>query len=456
MKIIILAGGSGTRLWPLSRDSYPKQFVNIQGKEGSLFQDTFLRSLLLADLEDIYVITNEKYKFLVMGEVEELGYSYNEQNILIEPEPKNTLPAIYAGVHEIAKKGGDLIVILPSDHIISDSYELVSLIKKSQNLTLECLVTFGITPDSPNTGYGYISLGDAKENGFLVNSFHEKPDINKATEYINKGYLWNSGIFLFDSKLFSDEIKTYAPDIYNAFETSATLEEAFNKIDKGISIDYGVMEKSKKVAVVPTEIGWNDLGSFDSFFDVFDKDQDNNIVNKESIIIESSNNLVQSYAGKLVVTVGIENLIIIDNKDALLVCKRDHSQKVKDVVGILKEIKDPRTDYHVQNYRPWGHYKILEEEKESFKIKKIQLNPGKRLSYQIHHHRSEHWIVVTGMAKITIDGKESFVRSGESVFMKSGQKHRLENTGKIPLVVIEVQLGDYLEDDDILRFDEGY
>lgn len=456
MKVIILAGGSGTRLWPLSRDRYPKQFIKFQGDKPSLFQETFERSLLLTDVGDIYVVTNEKYKFLVMAEVEELGYDYNESNILVEPEAKNTLPAIYAGVHEIAKKGDDSVVVFPSDHMISKGHEFADIIKCSEVLIEDSIITFGIKPDVPNTGYGYIAPGTVKLNGYQVKEFKEKPEYEVAATYIEDGYYWNAGIFMFNTKLFSNEVKIYSLEIYNAFIDSKSIKEAFGKITKKISIDYGIMEKSNKVVVVPVDIGWNDLGSFDAIYDVFDKDEENNIVDDDNIVIDSKNNYIYSEKGKLISTIGVNDLIIVDNRDALLICKKDQSQKVKEIVNELKLNNDNRAEYHVQDYRPWGNYKVLEEEEGLFKIKRINVSQGKKLSYQMHHHRSEHWIVVKGMAKITIDDEEQLVPAGESVFIRSGQKHRLENPGKTPLEIIEVQMGDYLKEDDIIRFDDEY
>lgn len=455
MKVIILAGGSGVRLWPLSRERYPKQFIKLQNKKESLFQETFSRSLLLAGADDIYVVTNKHYKFLVMGEVEELGHAYNEENIIVEPEAKNTLPAIYAGIMKAVRNGHDAVTVFPSDHMISEGMAFAGLIKQSETFTKDYLITFGIKPSGPNTGYGYISSGSKIGNGFLVNAFKEKPTKEKAVEYISSGYLWNSGIFLFHSSLFIDEVKEYSPEVYQAFQSGEDLNEVFPKISRGISIDYGIMEKSRKVAVVPADIGWNDLGSFDSFYDVFDKDEYGNIINNDSITIDSTNNLIHSEDGKLIAVIGIEDSIIIDNRDALLICKKEQSQKVKDIVEELHVRNDARSEHHVRDYRPWGQHKVLEEEKDSFKIRRITINCGKGISYQLHYHRSEHWIVVKGTAKVTIDGDTSLVHTGESIYVKAGQKHRLENPGSIVLEIIEVQMGDYLEEDDIVRFDNN-
>lgn len=456
MKTIILAGGSGTRLWPLSRERYPKQFIKLNHDKSSLFQETFERSVMLSKLDDVYVVTNSKYKFLVMGEIEELGYNYNEENIIVEPEPKNTLPAIYAGVHEISKKGNDIIVVFPSDHMISNNSEFIDKINDSVALTENSIITFGIKPDSPNIGYGYIAPGKIKLNGYEALEFKEKPDYQTAVKYINRGYCWNSGIFMFNSEIFINETRLHSKNIYQAFNSTNNINEAFAKIKDKISIDYGIMEKSKNIAVVPVDIGWNDLGSFDSIYEASDKDSNNNIMNDETIAIDSHNNYIYSEKGKLITAIGVDNLIVVDNRDALLICKKDQSQKVKEIVDVIKSRNDIRTEYHVQDYRPWGSYKILEEDKNSFKIKHINVSAGRKLSYQMHRHRSEHWIVLKGTAIVTIDDIVKVVASGESIFIKPGQKHRLENSENTHLEIIEVQMGDYLEEDDIVRFEDDY
>ena len=453
MKSIILAGGVGSRLWPLSREYYPKQFIKFKPFEKSLFQMTFERCLRLSNIEDIYIITNEKHKFLVMGQIEKLGYSFNEENILVEPIGKNTLPAIYYGVKEIKKYGDDVVGVFPSDHLIGNVDEFVKTIKKGEKIAKDYLVTFGIKPTKPHTGYGYIKPGKELDIGYKVEEFKEKPDLDTAKEYLKKGYLWNSGMFLFRTDVFEEEVKKHCPEVYEAFKLE-DIDEIY-KIVQDISIDYGVMEKSDKVAVIPLNIKWSDLGSFDAFYEEFEKDKNGNIVYGENVVIDSKNNLVNVHGGKIVSLIGVEDLIVVDTKDALLICKKEHSQKVKDVYKKLKERNDERILFHKTVYRPWGYYTVLEEGL-FYKIKKITVLPGKKLSYQLHYHRSEHWIVVKGMAKVTIDGKEFFVRSGESTFVRSGVKHRLENPGKIPLEVIEIQVGEYLEEDDIVRFDDDW
>ncbi|MCQ6253520.1 mannose-1-phosphate guanylyltransferase/mannose-6-phosphate isomerase [Methanocaldococcus sp.] len=453
MKSIILAGGVGSRLWPLSREYYPKQFIKFKPFKKSLFQMTFERCLRLSNIEDIYIITNEKHKFLVMGQIEKLGYNFNEENILVEPIGKNTLPAIYYGVKEIKKYGDDVVGVFPSDHLIENVDEFAKTIKKGEDLAKDYLVTFGIKPTKPHTGYGYIKPGEELDIGYKVEEFKEKPDLDTAKEYLKKGYLWNSGMFLFRTDVFEEEVKKHCPEVYEAFKLE-DIDEIY-KIVPDISIDYGVMEKSDKVAVIPLNIKWSDLGSFDAFYEEFEKDKNGNVIYGENIVINSNNNLVNVHDGKIVSLIGVNDLIVVDTKDALLICNKGDSQKVKDVYKKLKERNDKRILFHKTVYRPWGYYTVLEEG-QFYKIKKITVLPGKKLSYQLHYHRSEHWIVVKGMAKVTIDGKEFFVRSGESTFVRSGVKHRLENPGKIPLEVIEIQVGEYLEEDDIVRFDDDW
>jgi len=454
MKVIILAGGSGTRLWPLSRSNFPKQFLNLKNTGRSLFQLTIERSSRLTDLDQIYIITNFAYKFLVLGQLEELGINFSEKNVLIEPAGKNTLPAILYGVKEIHKSGGkDLAVVFPSDHIVKDGEEFLSAIQKGQSLAGEYLVTYGINPDKPHTGYGYIKPGDSLRAGYWVAEFKEKPDKETACSYLQKGYLWNSGMFMFHTGIFIEEVRRYCPEVYQAFE-GGDIDAAYEKTP-AISIDYGLMEKSQRAAVVPFTVKWSDFGSFDSFYEEFIPDRNGNILFNDGVLIDAANNLLYTGKDKIAALIGVDNLIVVDEKDALLICKKDHAQRVKEVVERLKESGDNRVDWHITVYRPWGSYTTLEEG-IFYKIKRITVLPGKRLSYQLHYHRNEHWVVVQGTAKVTVEGVETLVHSGESTYVQSGRKHRLENPGLVLLEVIEVQLGGYLAEDDIVRFDDDY
>jgi mannose-1-phosphate guanylyltransferase/mannose-6-phosphate isomerase len=453
MKAIILAGGSGTRLWPLSRGNFPKQFLKLKNMDKSIFQMSFERCLKLTGLGDIYIVTNINYKFWVLGQIEELGYKFNEDHILVEPSGKNTLPAIYYGIVEIHKHGDDIVAVFPSDHLIEDDDGLTRVIKQGEQLAGDYIITFGIRPRTPHTGYGYIKPGEPLTVGYSVEEFKEKPDLETARDYVEKGYLWNSGMFMFKTGVFMEEVKQHCSGVYNAFQLG-DINEVYNNTPS-ISIDYGIMEKSGRTAVIPVDIKWSDLGSFDAFYKEFPGDENGNIAFSDVTLINSGNNLLYTGKDKAVAVIGAEDLIVVDEKDALLICKKGYSEKVKDVVSKLKANNDPRADYHLTTYRPWGSYTILEEGL-FYKIKRISVLPGKKLSLQLHHHRSEHWVVVKGTAKVTVNGSVNFVRSGESTFVKSGYKHRLENPGKVLLEVIEVQLGEYLEEDDIVRFDDDF
>ena len=455
MKMIIMAGGSGTRLWPLSRTHFPKQFLKLSGMDKSIFQMTVERCLLMGQMEDLYVVTSKDYLHLVQGQIEEQGKKLPKEQILLEPEPKNTLPAIMYAVQAIRASGEDICAVFASDHVIDHPQTLADTILGATELASKGFVTFGITPTGPETGFGYIKPGVAVQGGFEVAEFKEKPDLETAVAYVRNGYLWNSGIFMFHSAQFDEAVKKYNPEVFEAFQ-SPTVNERFKKTPS-ISVDYGIIEKMETVYCVPLAMEWNDLGNFTTFYEKYNTRQDEkgNVYFNEEIMLDCSNDMVYSEGDKAIAMIGVSDIVVVDQKDALLVCHRDQSQRVKDVVSILHERNDSRADYHLKEYRPWGSFTILEND-DFYKVKRLTVLPGKRLSYQMHYHRNEHWIVVAGTGIVIINGEEILVRTGESVYVQSGHKHRLVNPSKLLLEVIEVQNGSYLGEDDIVRFEDDF
>lgn len=466
MKIIILAGGKGERLWPLSRRDYPKQFLKIKGK--SFFQKTIERCLLITKPENIFVSTGWDYFFHVKKELE--GFNIDEKNIIVEPVPKNTAPAIFL----CAKWMKDILnidenetmFVCPSDHFIKEENKFAEIIKEVSNVaSYEYLITFGIKPASPETGYGYIKRGDKlevtgnKEDVYKVEKFTEKPTKEKAKEYLRENdYFWNSGMFAFSIKTIIDAFKKYSSDIYEPLENvdlrnKKLLKEALENVPS-ISIDYAIMEKADNVITIPFDVEWSDIGSWHAFYDLYEKDKEGNVAIGDILTHDVKNSLIIGDK-RLIACVGLKDLLVIGTDDAMLVASKEKAQEVKKIVETLNKNGRKEALEHKTTYRPWGEYTVLDTG-ERFRIKRITVNPKESLSLQMHHHRTEHWVVIKGMAKIRIGEKELFIHEGESTFVPKSTLHKLENPGKVPLEIIEVQNGEYVEEDDIIRFEDKY
>ncbi len=453
MTNIILCGGSGTRLWPISRTLMPKQFVKLFNNK-SLFQLTVERNESLCDTQ--FIVSNAEQYFLAVDQLEEIEAHHNK--FLLEPIGRNTAPAIALAC--FALDADEIVLVSSSDHLIKNETSYKAVLKKAETLArLDYLVTFGITAKYPETGYGYI-----ESEGEDVKAFHEKPDRDTAQKYIDAGnFYWNSGIFCFKAGIFLEELKKYNPEIYqtskDAYENAKNdsmlriLHEDMAAIPEN-SIDYAVMEKSNKVKVVSADINWSDLGSFDALAEEFPKDNEGNSLNENLIAINSKNNFVYG-TNRLISLVGIDDLIVVDTPDALLISKKGDSQKIKDIVKELKGRDSDLHHIHLTAHRPWGTYTVLEDE-EQYKVKRIVVKPGKRLSLQKHFHRSEHWIVVSGTATVTVGAETRLIRPNESTYIKMGEVHRLENEGKIDVVLIEAQVGEYTGEDDIVRIEDDF
>lgn len=462
---VILCGGSGTRLWPLSRKQQPKQFVKLTN-EHSMLQNTILR--LPTDAQPAIFICNEDHRFIVAEQTRELDVT--AKAILLEPVGRNTAPAIALSAFVALKENPDaVLLVLASDHNIKDTFAFQSAAKKAYDLAKEgSLATFGIVPTEPHTGYGYIQRGEELETvsgSFRVDKFVEKPELETAKGYVKSGeFYWNSGMFVFKAKRYLEELKKYNPEIYRICEESTQKTNAdmdFLRVDKNSfmtcpdeSVDYAVMEKTNSAVVVPLDAGWNDVGSWSALWSELDKDANDNAI-RGDVIIENTHNSYIYSSDRLVSTIGLNNIVIVDTPDAILVANKDEVQDVKNIVAKLKENNRTEHIHHRQVYRPWGSYDSIDIG-ERFQAKRITVKPGAKLSVQMHHHRAEHWIVVSGTAKVRNGEKEFLLTENQSTYIPLGTIHSLENPGKVDLELIEVQSGSYLGEDDIIRFEDKY
>ncbi len=459
---IILAGGTGSRLWPLSRELYPKQVISLTG-EFSLLQATVQRVATLENAAAPLIVVGEEHRFLTKSQVEALHLK-SDFHILLEPSGKNTAPAICGAASYVINqgRGDDVLLVLPADHLIVNTEAFAQAVREAAGLARQGLiVTFGIMPDHPETGYGYIARG----NGTQVKKFVEKPDRATAERYLADGnYLWNSGMFAFTAEALLAEMQTHAPEIVESMTEAVGKgkpDGLFFRFDKEAmadcpaeSIDYALMEKTSKAAVVEADIGWSDIGSWQALWEVAVKDAQGNAVHGDVLLEDVHNSLIRS-EHTLVTAVGLSDTMVVETADAVLVAPMNRSQDVKKIVTRLK--KEKRGEFHIHRtvYRPWGSYTTLEMH-DRFQIKRITVNPGARLSLQMHHHRHEHWVVVSGTAKVQNGDQSILLKEDEATYIPNCTVHRLENPGVIPLELIEVQIGSYLGEDDIVRFDDEY
>ncbi|MCC4597112.1 mannose-1-phosphate guanylyltransferase/mannose-6-phosphate isomerase [Xanthomonas campestris pv. phormiicola] len=458
---IILSGGSGTRLWPLSRESYPKQFLPLVG-EHSMLQATWLRAAPVAGHAPI-VVANEEHRFVAAEQLQQIGVK--PQSILLEPKGRNTAPAIAVAALEATRNGADpLLLVLPSDHVIRDEAAFQAAVQVAAAAAEQGkLVTFGIKPTAPETGYGYIKAG-AGNGVSAVERFVEKPDLATAQGYLASGeYYWNSGMFLFRASRYLEELRRFQPAIADACTKAwdaATRDADFTRLDKDAfsaspsdSIDYAVMEKTADAVVVPLDANWNDVGSWSALLDVSPQDAQGNAHHGDVIEIDCRN--TYAYGSRLIAMVGLQDVVVVETDDAVLVGHRDRIQEVKQIVARIKASGRSEATWHRKVYRPWGAYDSIDNG-QRFQVKRITVKPGATLSLQMHHHRAEHWIVVSGTAEVTRGEEVLLLTENQSTYIPLGVTHRLKNPGKLPLELIEVQSGSYLGEDDIVRFEDTY
>ncbi|MCK5859676.1 MAG: mannose-1-phosphate guanylyltransferase/mannose-6-phosphate isomerase [Abyssibacter sp.] len=463
---VLLAGGSGTRLWPMSRGLFPKQFLKLAGDQ-TMLQATVERGAALPDVQPPMVICGEDHRFIVAEQLQQTGET--EATIVLEPIGRNTAPAAAVAATLVAERYGRdaVLILMAADHVITDTAGFARTAETAAALAAEGhLVTFGVTPTRPETGYGYIQTGDPVGDGFTVKTFREKPDTETAEQYIASGdFLWNSGMFVFQAGTLLDEMREQAPDILDAAMAAVSQGQEdldFLRLDKTAfakspedSIDYAVMEKTARAAVVPLSVGWDDVGSWTYMGTVNTPDGEGNVLQGDVLTHDTTNTFVRSNDGRLVATVGLDNTVIVDTTDAVLVASRDRVQDVKAIVGQLKAAKRSEALHHAIVYRPWGSYETIALGAR-FQVKRIVVKPKCKLSLQMHHHRAEHWIVVQGTAIVTKGDETLTLTEDQSTYIPLGTTHRLENPGVIPLELIEVQSGSYLGEDDIVRFQDDY
>jgi mannose-1-phosphate guanylyltransferase/mannose-6-phosphate isomerase len=463
---VIMAGGKGSRLWPLSRELYPKQFLTVSG-ELSMLQQTVARLTGMEHSAPL-LICNEEHRFIAAEQLRLGGFPHS--GIILEPVGRNTAPAIALAALQALKNAEQdedpILLVLAADHLIEDTSAFQTSVSKALPFAKDGkLVTFGIVPTVPETGYGYIKAGQPQGDAFTVAQFVEKPDLNTAQDYLASGdYYWNSGMFLFKASRYLEELKKHSPEILLACEESmqeSTPDMDFVRVDieafqrcPDDSIDYAVMEKTVSSMVIPMDAGWSDVGSWSALWEVSEKDENNNVIKGDVIAVNSANNYLHSN-NKLIAVVGIDNLVVVETKDAILVAHKDQVQDVKTIVNHLKAVGRTEHKIHREVYRPWGKYDSLDIGNRD-QVKRITVKPGAKLSIQMHHHRAEHWIVVSGTAKVTNGDKTILLTENESTYIPIGQVHALENPGVLPLELIEVQSGSYLGEDDIVRFEDRY
>lgn len=466
---VIMAGGSGTRLWPLSRELYPKQFLALTSEE-TMFQSTVARCAGMAGSEDPIILCKDEHRFLVGEQLLQIGMEAGA--IILEPVGRNTAPAVAVAALQAMAYGDDpVLLILPSDHVIGDREKFRRAVAAGERLAgAGSLITFGIVPNCPETGYGYIKSGkplgeDTDINAFRVERFVEKPDLATAERYLESGeYLWNSGIFMFKASVLIGELDKYAPEILTACRASfeqRSHDLDFVRLDRDSfslcpddSIDYAVMEKTGAAVVIPIDCGWSDVGSWAALHEVSDNDESGNVI-KGDVIVNDTSGCYLRAESRLVATVGLRDHIVIETSDAVVVAPRNRSQDVKAIVEQLNAENRSETALHRRVYRPWGSYEGVDSAPR-FQVKRITVKPGGCLSLQMHHHRAEHWVVVSGTARVTVGDKVLTVSENQSTYIPVGEKHRLENPGIIDLELIEIQTGPYLGEDDIVRFDDVY